>query len=61
MTDKQAAINLIHKMPQGATLEEIMAELYFRQKVDRGLRELHAGEVVSHDEAKRRVEQWLRR
>lgn len=37
----------------------IMSELYFRQKVDEGLRQLDAGEGIEHEEAKRRLAKWL--
>ena len=37
------------------TVADIMAELYLRQKVDQGLRELDAGEGADHDQAKRRL------
>ncbi|MCG3128218.1 MAG: hypothetical protein CHACPFDD_03095 [Phycisphaerae bacterium] len=60
MSEKQSAIQAIEKLPDSATLEDIMAELYFRQKVDRGLRDLQQGRVISHDEAKRRPTRWLR-
>jgi predicted transcriptional regulator len=59
MTDKQRAIAAIERLPNSASLEEIMAELYFRQKVDRGLKDLEEGRVVTHAEAKRRLAQWL--
>jgi predicted transcriptional regulator len=36
-----------------------MAELYLRQKVDEGLRQLDAGEGIDHEEAKRRLGKWL--
>jgi hypothetical protein len=52
-TAKQAALTLIQRMPEDASLEEVMYNLYFRQRVDRGLRELGAGKTVSHTEVKR--------
>lgn len=57
MTDKQRAIDTIEKLPNSVTLEDIMAELYFRQKVDRGLKDLQEGRVIPHNEAKRRLAQ----
>jgi predicted transcriptional regulator len=35
-------------------------KLYFRQRVDRGLKELKQGQTVTHDEVRRSVAQWLR-
>jgi len=59
MTDKQRAIETIQRLPESASLEDIMAELYFRQKVDRGLQDLQSGRTVAHDEAKQRLSKWL--
>lgn len=33
---KKAAIELIDRLPDDATTEDIMAELYFKEQVDRG-------------------------
>jgi len=59
MTTKETVIEMIRRLPENGTLPEIIAELYFRQKVDRGLRELDERKGVSHDEARRRLAQWL--
>jgi len=48
-TTKQAVIEMIQRRPEDASVEDIMAELYFRQKVDEGLRQLDAGEGVEHE------------
>ena len=58
-TTKQAVIDMIERLPRDASVEDIMAELYFRQKVDQGLRQLDAGEGIDHEEAKRRLSKWL--
>jgi hypothetical protein len=36
-----------------------MYEVYFRQRVERGLRELESGKTVSHRMVKRSLAQWL--
>ena len=51
---------MIDEMPANSSLDEIIYEIYFRQRVDRGLRELAKGKTVSHDEVERSVAQWLR-
>ena len=58
-TTKQAVIEMIRRLPDDASVEDIMAELYFRQKVDEGLRQLDAGEGIDHEEAKRRLGKWI--
>jgi predicted transcriptional regulator len=57
---KQIALKIIRRLPDEASLEDLMYELYFRQRVDRGLRELEAGKTVSHADVKRSLAKWLR-
>ena len=59
MTTKQAVIEIIQRLPEEATVDDIMAELFFRRKVDAGLRQVDAGEGLDHDEAKKRLNKWL--
>jgi hypothetical protein len=58
-TVKQAVIEMIERLPDDTSVEDIMAELYFRQKVDEGLRQLDADEGIEHDEARRKLGKWL--
>ncbi|MBV8878877.1 MAG: hypothetical protein JO332_02825 [Planctomycetaceae bacterium] len=60
MTTKDAILEMIRKLPDNVTVEDVMAELYFRQKVDRGLRELDEGKGVPHDQALDRLQKWLK-
>lgn len=56
---KTEVIAMIQGMPEETDIPDIMAELYFRQKVDRGLEELGAGKGIPHDKVKGRLEKWL--
>ncbi len=56
---KRAALDMIQAMPEDVSLEEIMYELYFRQRVDRGLEELEQGETLTPEAVKRSLAQWL--
>lgn len=56
---KQEALRVIGQMPDDASLEDIMYELYFRQRINRGLREIEEGKTVSHEEVKRGLVKWL--
>lgn len=57
---KQAVLKIIEQMPDDASLEDIIYEVYFRKRVDRGLREFDKGKTVSHEEVKRSLAKWLR-
>lgn len=50
---KHTAIRLIEESPDDVSYEDIMYELYFRHRVDRGLEELDQSQTVSHEELKR--------
>ena len=58
-TVKDAVIQMIHDMPDSISVNDIMAELYFREKVDAGLYALDEGRGIEHQEAKDRVKKWL--
>ena len=38
--EKQAAIDLIQRLPDDAAKADIIEELYFKQRVDKGLRDV---------------------
>ena len=56
---KTTALRIIESMSDDASLEDIMYELFFRQRIDLGLEELRQGLTVSQDDVKRRSAQWL--
>jgi predicted transcriptional regulator len=56
---KQEVLAMIERLPDEASLDEIMAELYFRMQVDAGVAELEAGQGIQHEEVERRVSKWL--
>ena len=50
MPTKQAALELLNKLPDEGTWDDIMSELYVRQKIEVGIADADAGRVVSHEE-----------
>jgi len=59
MTTKELVIEMIRRMPSDASLTDIMAELYFCQKIDVGLRQLDEGQTLSQEEVEQRLQRWL--
>lgn len=55
---KKEAIHLIEKLPDDYSMDEIMAELYFKEQVEQGLRDIEEGRVYSHEQIKNMVLQW---
>lgn len=52
---KEEAKKLIEKLPDTATWDDIMYELYVKKKISAGLKAADEGRVVSHEEAKKRL------
>lgn len=53
-TTKQQAQELIEQLPDHVTLNDIMYELYVKQKIERGMQASREGRIVSHDDVKKR-------
>ena len=53
-TDKQRALEAIQALPDGATIDDAIERLCFIAKIEEGLRQSLAGQVVSHEEVKKR-------
>lgn len=52
---KQQVIQMIQSMPEEVTIDDIMAELYFKLQVDAGLKELDEGKGIPHKEVEKRM------
>ena len=59
MTNKQLAILAIRELPDDASLEDIAEEIAILDAIREGEKAADEGRVVSHDEVKRQVKQWL--
>jgi len=53
-TAKDEARELLERMPDSATWDDIMYQFYVEKKVERGLRDVEAGNVVPHEEVRKR-------
>ena len=53
-TEKQRALEAIRTLPDGATIEDAIERLCFIAKIEEGLRQSESGQVVSHEEVKKR-------
>ena len=58
---KQQVIKLVQALPDNVTLDDVMAELYFKKKIDAGLKELDEGKGISHEEVEKRLSRWLKK
>ena len=59
LSAKQASLRLIERLDEDVTFEDIIYELYFLQKVERGLRDVREGRTATHEEVRKEFERWL--
>ena len=52
-TEKQRALDALAALPDSATLDDAIERLCFLAKVEEGLRQSEAGELVTHEEVKK--------
>ncbi len=57
---KQETLATLEKLPDDASMEDILQELLFKAKVLRGIAQAERGEVIPHSQVKRELEQWLK-
>ncbi len=55
---KEEAKKLIDNMPDKATWDDIMYQFYVKKKILNGLDAAERGNVLSHDDVKKRVHPW---
>lgn len=55
ITEKRRAIEALQALPEHATLEDAIERLCFMAKIEEGLRQSDAGQLVSHDEVKKQL------
>ena len=58
MTDKQAVIDAIHRLPDNASLDEIAEELQIMAAIRRGRADVAAGRTKTHQETEQLLESW---
>lgn len=57
---KKATLELVERLDEDVTYDDIIYELHALQKIERGLRDAKEGRTVPHDEVKDRLSQWLK-
>ncbi len=57
-TLKQEALRVIAKLPESASIDDIMYELYVVDKVKKGREAAERGESISIEDLKREMQTW---
>ena len=57
---KEKVQQVVGEMPEEVDVDTLIEKLYLLEKINLGEQQLARGEGVPHEEAKRRLEKWLK-
>jgi predicted transcriptional regulator len=55
MSTKQAVLDLLEKLPEDCTIDDIQYHLYVLQTIERGRQDIAHGKKLSHEDVKREL------
>ncbi len=55
---KEAAIEAVHTLPDGCSMDDILYQVYLVSQVLEGLEDAEAGRLMTTDELLKKVEEW---
>jgi predicted transcriptional regulator len=56
---KKEVSDLLQRLPEDCTLDDIQYHLYVLQKIDRGLKDAEGGRTLTQEEIEKRMSKWL--
>lgn len=60
-TARQEVRKMLSRIPDDSSFEDIQYHIYVREKIERGLKDIKEGRVISQEEVERRMSKWLPR
>jgi len=60
MDTKQQMLKAVAELPDEANIEDALDRLYLLYKVEKGVKQADAGELITQEEARRRMAKWLK-
>lgn len=60
-TAKQEVNQLLHRLPDDCTFEDIQYHLYVMQKIERGLCDAREGNVYTQEEIEKKLSKWIKK
>jgi predicted transcriptional regulator len=57
---KSQILSSIEKLPEELTVDQVIEHLIFMHKVDRGRADSASGKIYTKEEAKKKLEKWLK-
>jgi len=58
MLTKEKVKRSIERLPDSFTIDELIDQLIFIQKIEDGIKQSEAGEVISNEDVKAIIEKW---
>lgn len=58
-TPKEMIVKAVQELPEDASFEDAFEKLLLLHKIEMGMAQYEAGDVVSHEEAKVLLQKWL--
>jgi len=52
---------MIDQLPEDCSIEDIQYTLYVRSKIQKGLKDIEEGNVLTTDEVKARMDKWFKK
>jgi predicted transcriptional regulator len=60
-TAKEEVRKMLNQLPDDASFEDIQYHIYAREKIERGLKDIQDGRVLSQEDVEERMSKWLGR
>ena len=61
MKAKEEVRKMLDRIPDDVSFEDIQYHIYVREKIERGLKDIKEGRVLSQEEVEQRMSRWLGR
>ncbi len=58
---KEQVRQLLERIPEDASLEDIQYHIYVREKIERGLKDVEEGRLLTEEQFDKRMARWLKR
>ncbi len=58
-TAKEEVRKMLNQIPDNVSFEDIQYHIYVREKIERGLKDVEEGRVLSQEEIEQRMGRWL--
>lgn len=55
---KELALQVINELPDNVDMADIIEALYIRVKIEKGIKDIENGNLISHEDLKKEVETW---